>query len=74
MHNKFKNGHRVIVYGFGQKNGKFYKNVPGIKVERDPFFLDYCVRFKNGTEDWILPQYLRKPYGLKRKRRKKYES
>lgn len=68
MFNKFKKGHRVIVYGPGQNDGKFYRNVPAIIVERDPYYKDYCVKFLDGTEDWILPEYLRKPYARKQKR------
>jgi len=68
MKNKYKKGNKVIVYGPGQNNGKFYKNLPAIIVERDPYFQDYNVRFKNGTEDWILPEYLRKPYTRKGRR------
>ncbi len=62
MFNKFKKGCKVIVYGPGQNDGKIYKNIPATVVGRDPYFKDYCVKFKDGTEDWILPQYLRKPY------------
>lgn len=68
MFNKFKKNHKVIVCGFGESNGKFYKNKPAIIVEKDPYFKDYLVRFKNGTEDWILAKYIRKPYDKKRKR------
>lgn len=66
MFNGFKKGHKVIVYGPGQKNDKFYKNVPAIIIERDPYFKDYCVKFRDGTEDWVLPKYLRKPYARKK--------
>lgn len=68
MFNKFKNGHKVIVYGFGEENGKFYKNVPAIIIERDPYYKDYHVRFKDGTEDWLSEENLRKPYEKKRKK------
>lgn len=71
MFNEFKKGHKVIVYGPGQNDGKFYRNVPAIIVERDPYYKDYCVKFLDGTEDWILPEYLRKPYARKQKRSKK---
>lgn len=67
MFNEFKKGHKVIVYGPGQNNGKFYKNKPAIIIERDPFFKDYHVRFSDGTTDWILPENLRKPYARKRR-------
>ena len=68
MFNEFKKGHKVIVYGFGKNNGKFYKNVPAIVIERDPHFKDYHLKFKDGTDDWVLPKYIRKPYARKRKR------
>ena len=74
MFNEFKKGSKVIVYGIGLKNGKFYKNIPGIIVEKDPYFLDYLVKFKNGKEDWISPKYLRKPYSKKKKGNKKNEN
>ena len=67
MFNKFKNNHKVIVCGPGQTDGKFYKDVPAIIIERDPYYKDYHVKFKDGTEDWILPKYLRKPYERKEK-------
>lgn len=69
MNNKYKNGAKVIVYGYGKNNGKFYENVPAIVIERDSYFQDYNVQFADGTTDWISPEYLRKPYI--RKRRKK---
>lgn len=68
MFNKFRKGYKVIVYGPGQNNGKFYKNIPAIIIERDPYYCDYNVQFKDGTEDWILPRYLRKPYTKRIKR------
>ena len=61
MHNKFKDGSKVFVYGRGQENGKYYYKEPAIILERDPHFRDYHVRFKDGTEDWILTKKLRKP-------------
>lgn len=48
--------------GPGQIAGVFYKNMPAIIIEKDTYFGDYLVRFKDGTEDWIKPEYLRKPY------------
>lgn len=65
MNNEFKNGNKVIVYGAGQNDGKFYKNVSAIVLECDPYYKDYHVEFKDGTEDWILPENLRKPYSRK---------
>ena len=69
MFNEFKKGSKVIVNGTGQNDGKIYKNVPAKIIERDPYYLDYHVQFKDGTEDWILPKDLRKPYSRKGKRR-----
>lgn len=70
MHNEFKNGTKVIVYGPGENNDKFYKNVPAKIIERDPYYKDYLVRFIDGTEDWLLPEHIRKPYSRKKKRSK----
>lgn len=67
MFNRYKNKSKVIVYGPGQNNGNFYNNIPATIIERDPYFKDYHVKFKNGTDDWILPKYLRKPYEQTRK-------
>lgn len=69
MYNEFKNGTRVIVYGPGESNGKFYKNVPAIIIECDPYYKDYHVRFNDGTEDWLLPKYIQKPYSKKKRRK-----
>lgn len=69
MHNKFKNGEKVFVFGPGENDGTFYRNIPAIIIERDPYYLDYLVKFKDGTEDWVESQYLRKPF---ERRYKKY--
>lgn len=66
MHNKFKNGTKVIVCGPGKNNGKMYRNVSAIIIERDPYYKDYHVRFKDGTKDWLLPRHIRKPYSKKK--------
>lgn len=68
MFNKFKNGEKVIVYGPGENNGKFYENLPATIIERDPYYLDYHVIFKDGTNDWLLPKHIRKPYSRKRRK------
>lgn len=65
MNNVFKNGTKVIVYGFGEQDGKFYRNIPAIILERDSYFKDYHVRFKDGTEDWILSKHIYKLYSRK---------
>ena len=61
MFSKYKKGDKVMVCGPGQNDGRFYRDVPAIIIQRDPYFHDYNVRFKDGTEDWILPEHLRKP-------------
>lgn len=66
MHNKFKNGTKVFVYGFGLNDGKYYYKESAIIIERDPHYKDYLVRFKSGVEDWISPKNLRKPYTRKK--------
>ncbi len=71
MNNEFKNSTLVIVCGPGENNGKIYRNVLGIIVERDPYYKDYLVRFQDGTEDWFLPRYIRKL--CKRKKEKSNE-
>ena len=53
MRNRFKNKDKVFVYGPGENAGTFYKNVPAIIIERDSYYKDYLVKFKDGTEDWI---------------------
>jgi len=70
MKYKFGKGNKVIVCGPGKNFDKYYKNLPAKIVERDPYFHDYHVEFKNGEEDWLSPEYLRKPYSRKKKRRK----
>ena len=69
MHNEFKNGNKVFVDGPGQNNGKYYHKKLAIIIARDPYYFDYHVRFKDGTEDWILSQYLRNPYTRKDKKK-----
>lgn len=73
MKNKFKNKDKVFVYGPGENAGTFYKNVPAIIIERDSYYKDYLVKFKDGTEDWIEPKHLRKPFerGYKKYRKRK---
>ena len=53
MFNKYKNNERVIITGFGKNNKKYYFERKGIIICRDPFFLDYNVKFEDGTEDWL---------------------
>jgi len=71
MHNEFKDNSKVFVYGPGQNDGKYYYKESAIILERDPYYKDYHVRFKDGTDDWILPKYLRKPYARKKGNRRK---
>lgn len=67
MFSKFKKGDRVIVSGQGKNDGEIYKNKQGIVEERDPYYMDYFIKFKDGTSDWLSERYLRKPYKKKKK-------
>ncbi|HJJ19347.1 MAG TPA: hypothetical protein OIM61_08940 [Clostridiaceae bacterium] len=53
MFNKFKNNQCVIVNGFGKCNNKLYQDAIGTVICRDPYYLDYNIRFEDGTEDWL---------------------
>lgn len=74
MNSKFKKNQKVFVYGPGGNAGFFYKNIPAIIIERDSYYKDYLVKFKDGTEDWISPQNLRKPFERKQKKHRKRNS
>ena len=69
MFNKFKKGEVIVVCGIGEKSGKFYYHKPGAIIERDPYYKDYLVKFKDGSEDWFTPQYLHEPYTKKKERK-----
>lgn len=71
MYNKFQNNSEVLVCGPGENNGKYYDNEKAKILERDPYFHDYHVQFKDGTEDWISPENLRKPYSRKKGNKRK---
>lgn len=60
MFNQFKNGDYVLITGEGLNDGKKYINVSAKVIERDPYYKDYLVKFKDGTEDWITPKYIQK--------------
>lgn len=64
MFNKFKNNEIVIVNGFGKCREIIYFNKIGIVICRDPYYLDYNIRFDDGTEEWIDAKYLRKFEGV----------
>lgn len=74
MRNKHKYGTMVIVCGPGERDEKFYVRVFGKVVECDPYFKDYRVKFMDGTDDWFLPEHVKRPYPiLIEKGAKKYE-
>lgn len=60
MFNRFKNGETVLVRGIGQNNNKHYRGVLAKVIERDPYYKDYLVQFRDGSEDWLIPKYLLK--------------
>lgn len=74
MFSKFKNGEKVvIVKGIGKENGKFYYEEKGKVINRDPYYKDYNILFKDGKSDWFDEIYIRK----RRKRKngnKKYKN
>lgn len=63
MFNKFKKGDKVIVNGIGKCNETQYKDKIAIIIKRDYFFKDYNIKLKDGTEDWIDEEYLKKVKG-----------
>lgn len=73
MFNKFKKGEKVVVYGSGEEFGRFYYHEPAVIKERDPYYKDYLVKFKDGSEEWFLSECLKKPY-TKKKGNKRYEN
>lgn len=62
MFNKFRVGAKVFIYGTGETDGQFYDDKPAIILERDRYYKDYHVQFQDGSKDWILEEYIRKPY------------
>lgn len=60
MFNKFKIGEIVVVKGIGKKNGWFYYERVGTVICKDPYFKDYNIRFKDGSDDWFDEQDIRK--------------
>ena len=67
----YKRNQEVILNGPGENDGRMYHNVSAIIIETDPYYKDYHVRLKDGTEDWLLPKYIRRKYLRTEKRRKK---
>lgn len=68
MFNKFKNGERVLVNGFGKNSGKYYSRKRGHVICRDPYYKDYNIIFPDGTEDWFNEEDLRKSRKEKNKK------
>lgn len=66
MFSKFKKGERIVVCGFGKKSGKIYYRKSAIVKERDPYYKDYLVKFKDGSEDWFIEKYLHKIHTKKK--------
>lgn len=52
MFNKFKIGEKVLIIGIGKSTEKLYFG-KGIIVEKDYFYKDYCIRLKDGSEEWF---------------------
>ena len=49
----------VIVNGIGKCDNKYYENIVGTVICRDPYFLDYNVKFEDNTEDWFDVKFLK---------------
>lgn len=60
MFNQFKNGEMVLVTGIGQNNKKYYNDLLAKVIERDPYYKDYHLQFEDGSDDWLMPEYLQK--------------
>ena len=61
MKNKFRDGDLIYIFkGFGKKECKFYYGKKGKIICRDPYFMDYNVRFEDGKEDWFDTKYITK--------------
>ena len=72
MHTNYKIGEEVKIIGFGKNNKNYYYYRKAVIIEYDIYYKDYCVRFKNGTIDWLSPKFIRK---IKNKRSwKKWKS
>lgn len=65
MFNKFKINEIVSANGIGKMNNDRYNNRIAIVICRDPFYLDYNIRFEDGSEDWIDEEYLKKVEGVR---------
>ena len=53
MNDKFKIGEKVLVRGYGKEDGKFYNREYGYVICKDPYYKDYNIKFKDGSEDWF---------------------
>jgi len=59
MYQKFKKDTIVWVNGKGKEEpSKTYKYRYGRVTEKDSFFNDYKIQFRDGTTDWIDEKYL----------------
>ncbi len=60
MFNQFKNGEMVLVTGIGQNDEKCYNGILAKVIESDPYYKDYHLQFEDGSDDWLMPEYLQK--------------
>lgn len=74
MYMKFKRGQTVIVNGIGKCDDKVYKNEIAKVIERDCYFKDFHVRFKDKSTDWLLSKYLSTYTKKTKKEKHKYEN
>lgn len=59
MFNKFKIGELVFCIGIGKVSEKFICKI-GKVVEKDYYYKDYCVKFKDETEEWFSEKDIHK--------------
>lgn len=59
MFNKFKIGELVLCCGVGEVTQKYICKI-GKVVEKDYYYQDYCIKFEDGTEEWMKEKDIQK--------------
>lgn len=63
MFNKFKNNEIVLICGYTKEHNNYYYNERAQIICRDPFYLDYNIKFEDGSEDWVDSIFIKKYEG-----------
>lgn len=70
MFNKFKISELVLCCGISEVTQKYICKI-GKVVEKDYYYQDYCIKFEDGTEEWMkekdIQKILRKKKNMKKK-------